>query len=188
MKTHKRHARLFCSLLLASAMLFCGCAEYGNAGNAKTIPIEHILNALSSGSAAEYEAAFPPDFCMQYHETFPSVSETVSLLLTTAHAVNCDLYGENYRIRYELSEQEEIDFSGWENPFSFHRLDNLSYTLPLEQITQAAELRVRIDREGSYGEEREELILTVLCIGESWYLHPQHFGTVLRDERNLTMP
>ncbi len=183
MKTHKRSAHRLCALLCTFAMLFCGCGEQGDSsyGNDKTQPLDHIVNALSSGSAAEYETAFPPDFCKQYHDAFASVSDTVTLLLETAHAANRDRCGENYRIRYELTEQEETDFSSWKNPFRFDQLDTFGYSLPLERIERAVTLHVTVYCEGSYQKEQDELVLTVLQIDRTWYLHPKHFGTVLRN-------
>ncbi len=180
MKTRKRSARLLCALLCAFALLLCGCGGPDSSyGNDKTQPLDRIVNALSSGSAAEYETAFPPEFCAQYRDAFASVSDTVALLLETAHSVNRDHYGEDYRIRYELTEQEEADPSSWQNPFRFDRLDSFEYSLPLERVERAATLHVTVYREGSFQKEQEELVLTVLQIDQTWYLHPKHFGTVL---------
>ncbi len=164
-------------------MLLCGCGEQGASsyGNDKTKPLDHIVNALSSGNAAEYETAFPPDFCAQYRDAFASVSDTITLLLETAHSVNLDLYGENYRIRYELTEQEETDFTSWQNPSRLEQPDAFTYSLPLERIERAVTLHVTVYREGSYQTEQDELVLTVLQIDQTWYLHPKHFGTVLRN-------
>lgn len=169
------------ALLLLLALLLCGCAgkTEENVGNEKTVPLDRILEALKTGSVATYESAFPSDFCRAYREAYPDMPETVEALLNAANGFNREHYGEDYTIRYELTETELCDPAQFAGEYQFNHLDTFSCTVPL--ASEAARIHVTVYHTGSFDELEKEEIYTVLLINGIWYFHPQLFGTVLHD-------
>ncbi len=170
-------------LLLLLPLLLPSCAEQdvGSIGNEKTAPLDRILEAVAGGSVAAYEAAFPPDFCDAYLSLFPDLPETVRLQLSLADSYNCSTCGDEYRLWYELTGSETYDLSQLEETFQYDRLDRFRYTMSLSDITAAEQIHVTVHWEGSYDRNERDAVYLVLCIGGIWYLHPQCFGTVLRN-------
>lgn len=168
-------------LFLLLCILLCGC-DAGNAsvGNETTIPLDRILEALQTDSISVYESAFPPSFCKQYRDAFPDTEEMLELLLSTANGFNRETYGEDVTLRYELKESDPYDHTSFEEYYASTSLGEFVYTMPVSQITEAKQITVCVYTEGSYLEAEQEVTYLVLCIGGNWYLHPRHFGTVLK--------
>lgn len=169
------------ALLLLLALLLCGCGgpPRTNVGDEKTIPLNRIIEALETGSAACYETAFPPDFCRAYREAYPDLSETLDMLLAVANKFNSEHYGEDCEIRYRLTETELCDPAQFAGEFQFNNLDTFSCTIPL--ASEAARIHVTVYRTGSFDEAEKEETYVVLLIDGTWYLNPLLFGTVLND-------
>lgn len=168
------------ALLLLLALLLCGCKDSDESiGDEKTVPLDRILESLKTGSIATYESAFPSDFCFAYREAFSDMPETVELLLRVANEFNREHYGEDCKIRYELTKTELCDPAQFAGEYQFNNLDTFSCTVPL--ASEAAKIHVTVYHTGSFDETEKEEIYTVLLIDGTWYLHPMEFGTVLND-------
>lgn len=167
--------------LVLVALLLCGCggAPRRNVGDERTVPLDRILEALETGSAAAYETAFPPDFCRAYREAYPDLSETVEMLLTVANEFDSEHYGEDCKIRYRLTDTEFCDPAQFAGEFQFNNLDSFSYTVPLAR--EAVRIHVTMYRTGSFDEAEKEETYVVLLLDGTWYLNPLLFGTVLND-------
>ncbi len=169
-----------CLLLLALCILLCGC-ETGDAtvGNEKTVPLDRIIDALRSGGVSTYESAFPQTFCEQYQTNAGDLQEHLRLLLEAARSYDLDRYGEDVQITYTLTDAERYDTSLLE-PFYQALAPDFVYALPTESVTDAAEINMTVYFKGSYLEETFDCTYLTLCIDGNWYLHPKHFGTVLK--------
>ena len=166
---------LLCSLLLSG----CGSESEESSGNALTVPLDHIIGAVSAANAAEYESAFPADFCEAYRAEYPDLDETVEELLLAGKTHDESVYGVDASIRYELLSFSELPLSALESRILFQGLDEFLYDMPLETVKAAKEIEVRVTREGSFSEKNAELSFVVLQIGDEWLLHPSSFGTLL---------
>ena len=169
------------ALLLLLALLLCDCAEKSDEsiGDEKTVPLDRILEALKTGSVAAYESAFPSDFCREYRKIYADMPKTVENLLIAANEFNCEHFGEDCAIRYELTETELCDPAQFTGEYQFNRLDTFSFTLP--KASEAARIHVKIYHSGSFDKAEKEGSYVVLLIDGIWYLHPQTFGMVLND-------
>lgn len=170
-----------CPLLLAFCLLLCGChAGTVSSRNEKTVPIDRIAEALRTNSISVYESAFPPTFGEQYRAQYDDMQQTVELLLSAASALNLDRYGEDVRVTYELTDAKRYDTDLLEQYYQVLAIDSFAYEMPLDSVTDASEITLTVYFKGSYHEEKFVLTYTVLCIGGNWYLHPKHFGNVLK--------
>lgn len=166
-------------LSLPCSLLLSGCGEEESSGNGMTVPLDRIAEAISVKSAAKYESAFPADFCRAYRAEFPELDETVEELLSAGKTHDDSAFGIDASIRYELLEASELPLAALESRILFSGLDEFFYTMPLDTVAEAAEIRVSVTRKGSFAEKTSELSLTVLRIGDEWFLHPSSFGTLL---------
>ena len=171
--------RKIVALLLLFILPLCGCGEKESIGNEKTVPLDRIAEALKTESVATYESAFPPDFCSAYRQAYPDLPDTIETLLSVANEFNSENYGEEFTIRYELTETELCDPAQFAGEYKLNTLDTISYVIPL--ASEAARIHVKIYRTGSFSETEKEASYVVLLIDGTWYLHPQEFGTVLND-------
>lgn len=168
-------------LLLFLCVCFSGCRpSSANVGSKATVPLDRILEALQNNTVAVYESAFPPTFCEQYRDLYPDLEETVEHLLTAANAFNRENHGEDVTLRYELTDSESYDHTQFEEFYPSTAIDSFAYSMPITEITEARQITVTVYIKGSYLQAEQDLTYLVLFIGGNWYLHPQHFGTVLR--------
>lgn len=167
-------------LFLTACLLLVGCtAGKESSGNEKTVPLDRIIQSLRTADRAIYESAFPPSFCEQYKAQADDAESQIRLLLETAQKRNVDRCGEDVAVTYTLTEVTERDVSSIE-PLVQSKSPDFVYPLPIESVTAAAEITVTAYFSGSYGEESFDNTYLVLCINGNWYLHPQHFLTVLK--------
>ncbi len=166
--------------LLALLLCLCSCQSGGNLGSELTVPLDRVIQALESGNTGAYESAFPPDFTAGYRQAYGDLAETLSALLYAAKGKNQSECGEVYTLRYELQDKEALPIDSLESVCTLDRFNAYVYTLPKEHISQAALVTVTAYLEGGLGEQSFENTYFVLCIDGVWYLHPMHFGTVLK--------
>ena len=138
--------------------------------------------ALNTGNTGLYESAFHPSFSAQYRTTYPDLSTTLRDLLSVASEKNRTELGELKSIRYQITASREQELSSLEAYYGYTGLDAFLYEMPLEAISAMREISLRITFEGSLDDFTAELTYRVLCIDGFWYLHPEAFGTVLRNE------
>lgn len=170
-------------LLLLAALLLVGCSVAEETrGNQTTVPIDRIIEALNTGNTGLYESAFHPSFSAQYRTTYPDFSTTLRDLLSVASEKNRTELGELKSIRYQITASREQELSSLEAYYGYTGLDAFLYEMPLESISAMREISLRITFEGSLDDFTAELTYRVLCIDGFWYLHPEAFGTVLRNE------
>ena len=162
---------------LAFLLLLSACEPEIDDG--LTAPFARIAESLRTGDVQTYESAFPPAFCNAYRDEFPHLSETVALLLSATAEFDVGAYGEDVSVAYEAEGVEHCDPSLYEGAFDFANLDFFPTTLP--KADDAARVTVTVTRSGSFGEKTAELTYILLQYGGTWYLHPEHFGTVLND-------
>ena len=171
-------------LLLALLLLTAGCsAPETSRGNQTTVPIDRIIEALNTGNTGLYESAFPASFSSQYRGEFPDLSTTLRELLAAAAEKNRTDLGDTWSIRYELTGSKGLETSSLEPYYGYTGLDAFLYEMPLDAITQLREISLTVYFEGSFDSFTAELTYRVLCIDGFWYLHPESFGTVLRNEQ-----
>lgn len=169
-------------LLLALLVCLTGCdTPAGNTGNALTVPLDRIIEAVETGNAGLYEVAFPTDFSSQYSAQNGTYAKTLSDLLTAAREKNKADLGDTWSIRYELTGNKGLDITLLERYYGYTGLDPFQYTMPLEYISDFREISVTVYFEGSFTSFETELTYRVLCISGGWYLHPESFGTLLRE-------
>lgn len=171
------------ALLLLAVLLLVGCSVAEETrGNQTTVPIDRIIEALNTGNTGLYESAFHPSFSAQYRTSYPDLSATLRDLLSVASEKNRTELGELKSIRYQITASREQELSSLEAYYGYTGLDAFLYEMPLESISAMREISLRITFEGSLDDFTAELTYRVLCIDGFWYLHPEAFGTVLRNE------
>lgn len=169
-------------LLLALLLCLAGCdTPAGSTGNALTVPLDRIIEAVETGNAGLYESAFPTDFPAQYSAQNGTYAKTLSDLLAAAWEKNKADLGDTWSIRYELTGNKGLDITLLERYYGYTGLDPFRYTMPLEYISDFREISVTVYFEGSFASFEKELTYRVLCIEGLWYLHPESFGTLLRE-------
>jgi len=172
------------ALLLTVLVCLSGCdaTAEGSRGNALTVPLDRILEALQTGNVGLYESAFPTDFTVQYRSEYPDLADTVEEILISAKHKNRKDLGDTFSIRYRLTGNEKLSTDILEPYYGYTGVDPFRYTMPLESITDFREITVKVSFEGSFDSFEKELAFRVLCIDGVWYLHPESFGTVLRSQ------
>ena len=138
---------------------------------------------MNTGNTGLYESAFHPSFSAQYRTTYPDLSTTLRDLLSVASEKNCTELGELQSIRYQITASKEQELSSLEAYYGFTGLDAFLYEMPLESISAMREISLEVTFEGSLDSHTAYLTYRVLCIDGFWYLHPESFGTVLRNEQ-----
>ena len=170
-------------LVLLMAMLVCLCScdgASGSLGSELTIPLDRIVEALQDGNVGLYESAFPSAFVSGYRKAYSDLSQTIAALLRTASHKNQSDYGESWTATYDVIAKESLSVDELPLSYTLDRFNTYVYTLPAEEILQAARVTVAVTYEGGLDEERFEVTCTLLRIDGAWYLHPMHFGTVLK--------
>lgn len=176
-------AKGWLALLLVLLTCLAGCNAGGETrGNALTVPLDRIIEALETRNAGLYESAFPTDFTVRYRREYPDLSDTIGEMLAAAETKNLADLGDTFEIRYELTGNKGLDVTLLERYYGYTGLDPFRYTMPLESITDFREITVKVYFEGSFASFEKELAFRVLCIDGVWYLHPESFGTVLRSQ------
>ncbi len=173
MRTMRKHWMVALAILL----LLCACGS--GSDSELSLPFERIVESLQTGSIETYESAFPPDFCNTYQDEFPTLPDTVALLLTVTSEFDFKTYGEDVSVTYVIESTERCDPSLYEGAFDFNNLHSFSVVLP--KADDAMRVTVTVTRSGSFSEMTAERVYILLQYTGIWYLHPQHFGTVLND-------
>ena len=169
------------ALLLATLLCLCSCEGAGGGlGSDLTVPLDRIAEALRDGNTGLYESAFPSEFVAGYRRAYSDLTQTVSSLLDTASYKNRSDYGETWTATYEVTSKETLSPEELAPSYTLDRFNEYVYTLPAEEILQVVRLTVVTTFEGGMGEARFETTYTLLCMDGEWYLHPMHFGTVLK--------
>ena len=172
-------------LVLLMAMLVCLCScdgADGNLGSDLTIPLERIVESLQDGNVGLYESAFPSAFVSGYRKAYGDLSQTIATLLRTASHKNQSDYGESWTVTYDVIAKESLSLEELSPLYTLDRFNTYVYTLPAEEILQVARVTVAVTFEGGLDEERFEITYTLLRMDGAWYLHPMHFGTVLKQD------
>lgn len=171
-------------LLLAVLLCLAGCsASVGSRGNAQTVPLDSIIEALRIGNAGVYQAAFPEDFVAAYQAQYPDFTVTLEGLLSSAAEKNKEDLGDTWSIHYELTASEKLSVDSLEQNYGYEGLDSFWYAFPVEHITDYRKISVTVYFEGSFHSFETKLTYRVLCLDGIWYLHPESFGSVLRSQK-----
>ena len=169
------------ALLMAMLVCLCSCGGAdGNFGSELTVPLDRIIEALESGNVGLYESAFPSEFVSGYRNAYSDLTRTISNLLYTASGKNQSDYGESWSLTYDVISKETLSVEDLLPSYTLDRFNTYVYTLPAEEILQVARVTVSATFEGGLDEERFEITYTLLRMDGAWYLHPMHFGTVLK--------
>lgn len=168
------------ALLLVLLLGLSSCDGAGSLGGEITVSLDRIVEGLQEGNVGLYESAFPSDFVIDFRRTYGDLNETLSELLAIARYKNQSDYGENWIISYEVVSKENLSAQDLPSSYALERFNDYAYTLPAEDIESAAKITVEVCFEGGMGEETFEIEYILLCMEGNWYLHPMHFGTVLK--------
>ena len=167
--------------LLAAVLCLCSCqGDSGNLGGELTVPLDRIAEALQEGNVGLYESAFPSEFVTGYRKVYGDLNETLSALLYAAQYKNRGDYGENWTLTYEVKSKESLSVDALPTSCTLDRFNDYVYTLPTQELQGAAKVTLEVSFDGGMDEEQFEITYTFLCMDGSWYLHPMHFGTVLK--------
>lgn len=171
------------ALLMAVLVCLCSCDRGDESmGSELTVPLDRIIEALQEGNVGMYESAFPSDFLMGYRKVYGDLSQTLSALLNAASYKNQTDYGENWTLTYDVESKESLSVEDLPSSYTLDRFGAYLYTLPAEEVQQVAKVTVTATFDGGMGEENFEITYTLLRMDDAWYLHPMHFGTVLKRE------
>lgn len=165
-------------LLLAVSLAACGSDEE-SFGNEQTVPLDLIIDALRSGNAETYESAFPADFLNIYRSGYPDIDEIIGTLIGAGRNRDESVYGADAEITYELLKSEPMPVNTLATQIYYDSIDEFLYYLPIDQISEARMLQIRVHRGGSFSESDRVLECTVLKFGGKWVLHPSLFGSLL---------